>query len=341
MADLADGESTEMRGSSVKPYILRNTRGVYSCSCPAWRNQSVPVEKRTCKHLRKLRGDEAERTRINNTLSPASTSQKKPAAADRKPPRLLLANTWDSSIDPSGWWMSEKLDGVRALWDGKTFVSRQGNPFIAPEWFCQELPDAVLDGELWIGRREFQQTVSVVRSRDRNDGWKKVRFLVFDAPALDAVWEERMAFLEKLLPERGRKGSLVSTLEHVQCESTAHLQKQLKMIEKAGGEGLMLREPGSVYEAGRSPSLLKVKSFLDAEATVLEHQPGRGKFQGVMGALVVELGDGTRFSVGTGFSDHERANPPPIGSVITFSYQELSKAGVPRFPSFLRLCDTT
>jgi DNA ligase-1 len=337
MADLADGESTEMKGSGVKPYVLQNTKGVYSCSCPAWRNQSVPIEKRTCKHLRKLRGDEAERKRIGDTTPPASSAFKTPDAKRGDLPRLLLANTWDDSIDPSGWWMSEKLDGVRALWDGKRFVSRQGNPFVAPQWFCKEMPDAVLDGELWIGRRAFQQTVSVVRSRGGNDGWTKVRFLVFDAPALSAVWEKRMAFLERLLPDESQQGALAIAVEHVRCDGVAHLRKQLKKVEKAGGEGLMLREPGSAYEAGRSSTLLKVKSFLDAEATVLEHQQGQGKFRGLMGALVVELADGTRFSVGTGFSDRERANPPAVGSVITFRYQELSKDGVPRFPSFVRV----
>lgn len=280
MADIAGGESTEMRGSGANPYVLRNVKGVCFCTCPAWRNHSVPVEKRTCKHLRKLRGDEAERQRIGDSTPPATASFAKARVEGHEPPKLLLANNWEPSIDPSGWWMSEKLVGVRALWVGKRFVSRQGNPFMASEWFRQELPDAVRDGELRIGRREFQQTVSVVRSRGQKDGWNKARFLVFDAPALNDFWEKRMAFLEKLLPERGRKGSLATTLEHVQCEGTAHLQKQLKKIEKAGGEGLMLREPGSVYEAGRLPSLLKVKSFLDAEATVLGHQPGRGKFLG-------------------------------------------------------------
>jgi DNA ligase-1 len=338
MADLADGESTEMRGSGAKPYILQNTRGVYSCSCPAWRNQSVPIEKRTCKHLRKLRGDDAERKRIGDTTtSVPSGFVRKTNSKQGESPRLLLANTWDDSVDPSGWWMSEKLDGVRALWDGERFVSRQGNPFAAPPWFCREMPSAVLDGELWIGRREFQQTVSVVRSRDGNEGWAKVRFLVFDAPALNDVWEIRMAFLQRLLPDESQKGALATAVEHVRCDGAAHLRKQLKKIEKAGGEGLMLREPGSAYEAGRSSTLLKVKSFLDAEATVLEHQPGQGKFRGLMGALVVQLADGTRFSVGTGFSDRERANPPAVGSVITFRYQELSKDGVPRFPSFVRI----
>lgn len=337
MADLSDGESIEVRGSGARPYVLRNSHGVYSCSCPAWRNQSAPVEKRTCKHLRKLRGDGAERKRIGDTTPSASSGFKKPTAAAREPPRLLLADNWDPVIDPTGWWMSEKLDGVRALWDGKRFLSRQGNPFVVPEWFSKELPDVVLDGELWIGRREFQQTVSVVRSRDKNAGWKHVRFLVFDAPALDDAWENRMAYLEQLLPARCRRGAVVMSVEHVRCEGRPHLQRQLKKIETLGGEGLMLREPRSAYEAGRSPTLLKVKSFLDAEATVVEHQPGQGKFRGLMGALVVELADGTRFSVGTGFSARERANPPAIGSVITFRYQELSKSGVPRFPSFLRI----
>jgi len=339
MAELADGESVEMRGSGAKPYTLRNTGGTYSCTCPAWRNQSVPIEKRTCKHLRKLRGEEAEKHRIGDATPPAAASFARPSSRRNEPPKLLLAHNWEPTIDPSGWWMSEKLDGVRALWDGTRFVSRQGNPFLAPDWFRKELPDAVLDGELWIGRREFQQTVSIVRSRDQNEGWRKVRFLVFDAPAHNDTWEKRMEVLKQLLPKSGRKDAIANALEHVRCEGVPHLRKYLKRIEKAGGEGLMLREPASVYEAGRSSTLLKVKSFLDAEATVLEHQPGRGKFRGVMGALVVELADGTRFSVGTGFSDQERANPPPIGSLITFSYQELTKAGVPRFPSFLRICE--
>ena len=65
MPDLADGESVEMQGSGAKPYELKNTGGVYSCSCPAWRNQSVAIEKRTCKHLKKLRGEAHATSRRN------------------------------------------------------------------------------------------------------------------------------------------------------------------------------------------------------------------------------------------------------------------------------------
>ncbi len=97
----------------------------------------------------------------------------------------------------------------------------------------------------------------------------------------------------------------------------------------------MLRQPGSRYVAGRSSTLLKVKTFHDAEATVVGHQAGTGRHKGRLGALLVRLPDGTDFAIGTGFSDRERENPPAIGATVTFRYQELSDTGVPRFPSWV------
>ena len=155
MPDLADGESVPMQGSGSKPYILKNVGGVYSCTCPAWRNQSTAIERRTCKHLRKLRGDAAEEARVGQP-APAPA---KAAAEDKAGPPLLLAETWDNVTDLTGWWMSEKLDGVRAYWDGAQFLSRQGNRYHAPDWFTAGLPDEPLDGELWLGRKKFQRTV--------------------------------------------------------------------------------------------------------------------------------------------------------------------------------------
>src|ERR1700684_191234 len=111
MPDLADGESCEMKGSGAKPYVLKNVGGVYSCSCPAWRNQSTPIERRTCKHLRKLRGDAAEESGTGGALPQKPVKAK---GEDAEAPPLLLAETWDNTLDLSGWWMSEKLDGVRA-----------------------------------------------------------------------------------------------------------------------------------------------------------------------------------------------------------------------------------
>jgi DNA ligase-1 len=340
MPDLQDGESVEMQGSGAKPYILKNTGGVYSCSCPAWRNQSIAIEKRTCKHLCKLRGDAAEEARTGGALPQrpvrASGAGDGEAAEESGPP-LLLAESWDNATDLTDWWMSEKLDGVRAYWDGKQFLSRQGNIYHAPDWFIEGLPSVPLDGELWIGRKKFQRTVSIVRRQDKSDLWKEVRYLVFDAPAASGGFEERFAVIQKAL-EAGA-AEFARQHAHERCKSLQALRAELARLEALGGEGLMLRQPGSKYVAGRSSTLLKVKSFHDAEAVVVGHQAGAGRHKGRLGALLVRLADGTDFAIGTGFSDRERENPPAIGATVTFRYQELSEAGVPRFPSWVGVRD--
>jgi len=337
MPDLGDGESCEMQGSGSKPYVLKNVGGVYSCSCPAWRNQSIAIERRTCKHLRKLRGDAAEQERTGGA-APAKAA--KPAAEEGEEkasaaPPLLLAQSWDNFVDPTGWWLSEKLDGVRAFWDGTQFWSRLGNVFHAPDWFIAGLPKVPLDGELWLGRKQFQRAVSIVRRQDKSDHWKDIRYVVFDAPKLEKPFENRLAFVRECLMDKPLP--YASFHEHEKCQGVDHLRAELDRLDALGAEGLMLRQAGSRYESGRSSTLLKVKRFHDAEARVLKHLAGAGRHKGRLGALMVELADGTTFSVGTGFSDAQRGDPPPIGSTITFRYQELSEGGVPRFPSFVGL----
>src|SRR5205823_12363335 len=196
MPDLADGESTTMQGSGSKPYVLKNVGGVYSCTCPAWRNQSLTIEKRTCKHLRKLRGDTAEEARIGSAV--AAPVKAASGTAKDTTPTLLLAESWDNERDLRGWWMSEKLDGVRAFWDGKQFLSRQGNVYHAPDWFLAGLPNVPLDGELWLGRKKFQRAVSIARRQDKSEHWRELRFVVFDAPAQGGFFEDRVAFLKDL-----------------------------------------------------------------------------------------------------------------------------------------------
>jgi len=166
---------------------LKNVRGVYSCSCPAWRNQSLPIERRTCKHLKALRSEAAEAARLGQ---PVTTSAPSPPQAEAPP--LLLAEKWEPEVDPANWWMSEKLDGVRAWWDGqrRQFLSRQGNVYHAPAWFTERLPAMVLDGELWLGRGEFQTTVSIVRRQDQPADWAQLRFVIFDAPAVPEPFEQ-------------------------------------------------------------------------------------------------------------------------------------------------------
>ncbi|MBA3546457.1 MAG: DNA ligase [Nannocystis sp.] len=344
MQDLADGETFEMQGSGSKPYVLKNIGGVYSCSCPAWRNQSAGPERRSCKHLKKLRGEAAEAARVGGEAAPPAVKRAgKPAvsgdsspeaeAAESSAPPLLLAHVWDSEVDLAGWWMSEKLDGVRAYWDGEQFVSRLGNRYYAPAWFTAGLPKFALDGELWLDRKAFQRTVSIVRRQDQSEAWREIKFLVFDAPGHGGAFEARVQHYHSFIDRE--RPAFARALAHEPCRGVDHLRSELARVEALGGEGLMLRRPASTYEVGRSHSLLKVKSFFDSEARVLGYQDGAGRHKGRVGALLVELQDGTRFAVGTGLSDAERGAPPPVGSIITFRYQELSDGGVPRFPSYV------
>jgi DNA ligase-1 len=336
MPDLRDGESVEMKGSGSRPYVLKNVGGVYSCSCPAWRNQSIGIERRTCKHLRKLRGDAAETARVGSDppAGPrlgAETARPQPGKAA---PPLLLAVSWDGAADLTGWFMSEKLDGVRAYWTGiGEFLSRQGNPFHVPEWFTAGLPRLPLDGEFWTDRKMFQRTVGIVRRQDKTDLWNQVRFLIFDAPDAGRGFEHRLREIERLV--WAYQPPYARAHQHTECIDADHLRRELARIKSLGGEGLMFRQPGSHYEAGRSPTLLKVKGFADAEAIVVGHEPGKGRHKGRLGALLAELPNGVRFAIGTGLSDAERNSPSPVGSTITFRYQELTDGGAPRFPSYV------
>lgn len=263
---------------------------------------------------------------------------------------LLLAHPWDpAKVDPSGWWISDKLDGIRAYWDGEGALwSRLGKRFAkAPAEYLALLPRGMpLDGELYLGPGRFNDTVRAVKG---SAGWGELRYVVFDAPpdprtysgrrygmsggaAVAAVegfgysFEERIAFA---------RGAWPDVAEQTPCQNVAHLHRELARVEAAGGEGLMLRKPGSLYEGKRSRTLLKVKSFHDVEVTVAGHVPGKGKHRGRLGALQCVLDSGALVDVGTGFTDAEREAPPRIGARITVRYQELTPAGVPRFPSYV------
>lgn len=453
MPDLVEGQVQYVQGSGKKPYELQLKGGVYSCSCPAWRNQSAPIDKRTCKHLKLVRGDAAEQVRTSGFHAVGVTSGRTQTAAPNqaKPPRsvveadfaelelralaqspanpglktaaveilekmkterpeeyaklsawvdalpepktspgcacergstcdvshdpatcpcircttagskhavlaraektagrklrpdektklfgppVLLAHPFeDADVDPTGWWMSEKLDGVRAYWDGKDFVSRQGNVFHAPDWFKEGLPSHPLDGELWMDRRSFQQTISIVKSIDAGPRWKAVQYLVFDMPHLKIPFEARQDALEEVC--LASKSKILKIVQQTPCKDPAHLKTELDQLVKMGAEGLMIRKPGSSYEAGRSWSILKVKPWKDAEAAVVGYEAGKGRHKGRTGGLVVKTDAGIEFNIGTGLSDEDRRNPPKVGARITFRYMDVTDAGVPKGASYV------
>lgn len=329
--DLADGQIHEMQGSGKNPYKIKNVGGVYSCSCPAWLNQNAPSNARTCKHIRKLRGEAAEDARLASagTLLPP----KPKGAEDKKELPLLKGEPWDWEQDLTGWWMSEKLDGVRAYWDGKQFLSRGHNIYYAPDWFTAGLPAHPLDGELWIARKRFQSASDIAKSQGTPERWKDLRFLVFDAPDESGPFEDRVRFLSDSAPVW--KNPFTALVEHVACTGNRHLEDELERIIALGGEGLMVRQPGSKYERSRSSTILKVKKFLDTEVVVEDYEPGEGRHKGRVGALWVRLGSGVTCKVGTGLKDKDRDYPPARGSIITVRYQELTEDGALRFPVYV------
>ena len=256
--------------------------------------------------------------------------------AEAQPPALQLAKVYQPGMPLDGYWVSEKLDGVRAYWDGAQLWSKGGNRIAAPEWFTRGYPDQAMEGELWMGRGRFAEVSAAVRRlRPQAQEWRQIRLMLFDLP------ESRQPFAVRVQEMRALVAASSSyTLEMItQTPATDHdrLMLQLDKVMARGGEGLMLHHGDSVYHAGRSDAVLKVKHYQDAEARVTGHVGGQGKFAGMLGALQVETDDGRRFRLGTGFSDAERRDPPPIGSTVTFKYYGLTATGLPRFASFLRV----
>lgn len=251
-------------------------------------------------------------------------------------PSITLAKTYQGHEPLSDYYVSEKYDGVRAFWDGQYFFTRGGNKIVTPSWFTVGFPLMPLDGELWLGYGQFEAISGLVRGHTAQPAtWRKVKFLVFDVHAYEINFTERYALMAELI--HAAASSYIHLVKQESIATPKALTQKLDAVLAKGGEGLMLKQKASLYEKGRSSSLLKVKRHQDAEAIVVGHEPGKGKFQGLLGALLVTTPEGVNFKIGSGFSHQERKQPPPIGSRIQYKYYGLTKNGVPRFASFLRL----
>ena len=257
-------------------------------------------------------------------------------SAEKKIPELQLANRYHDQIDITNYWVSEKFDGVRGYWDGTQMMSRQGNIIQTPLWFVDVLPKTPLDGELWLGRGQFDRLSGIVRSHHvEEEDWRLIKYLIFDLPASEQTFDLRVEKIKLIVKQVNR--SHIQSVVQFKLDDHVVLLETLDRIVKNKGEGLMLHRGASHYQSNRSDDLLKLKKSSDAEATVIEHYGGQGKYTGLLGSMLVETDDQRRFKLGTGFSDLERANPPPIGSIITYRYFGLTNKGTPRFASFLRI----
>lgn len=260
------------------------------------------------------------------------------AAQQTNPPLLLLANVLGEDVDVSQYLTSEKYDGVRAIWDGKVMRFRGGNIINMPDWFREKLPASPLDGELWMGRRQFDAVSGATRKLIPIDAdWQKITYMVFEEPNGAGAFHERVVRLRGVID--AANFAQLKLVEQYRVSDRLALKQKLHEVVKAGGEGLMLHLADARYTTGRSNVLLKLKLSLDTEAQVLKHIAGKGKYVGMMGAITVKTPDGVVFNIGTGFSDAVRRNPPPIGATVTYTYRDLTKNGVPRFASFLRVRD--
>jgi hypothetical protein len=255
---------------------------------------------------------------------------------------VLLAHEFEPKRHAIGGWMlSEKLDGFRAIWDGgvsrglpKSMVpwannakdaryveppvatglwTRYGNVYHAPNWFLDMLPPYPLDGELTLGRGQWQATSSIVKQIVPGHEWRRITYKVIDSPR----WEQLLA--DRTLSSPNFKKRIVGALDwakaqmqlYVQPTSTIEfdrmynwLQKvleqsdnvqvhqqtklpmhtsgaamivedELNMALEQGGEGVILRNFVSLWRPERSHDLLKHKPWKDAEGTVTGYTWGR------------------------------------------------------------------
>ena len=262
------------------------------------------------------------------------------AASSSAASLVLLAANAPAGISPAGYLVSEKLDGVRALWDGTTLRFRSGRTVAAPAWFTAKLPAGTpLDGELWLARGQFDVLSGMVRKAQPVDAdWQRIQYMVFELPSGEGSFDQRAAQLPAIISQAA--WPQLRAVEQYRVANHAALQAKLKAVTASGGEGLVLHLASAPVTTGRSNVLLKFKPAQDAEAVVIGYAAGKGKYQGLLGALQMQAPGGQRFKIGTGLSDAQRKNPPAIGSTVTYTFNDTTPSGKPRFARFLRLADT-
>ena len=248
---------------------------------------------------------------------------------------LQKATVYGGDEEIAGWYMSEKLDGIRGYWDGEKLLTRKGKIINAPKWFVQNFPPFELDGELWSSRKSFEFIQSTVLDKSPSESWEKITFNIFEVPNTKGNFESRLEKAQQWFNKNNNEH--VKIIPQIVCTGKKHLEEFLALIESKGGEGVIIKNPGQEYHTGRSPHILKVKNSNDMEGIVIGINKGKGKYENMMGSLTIKLENGIVFNLGSGFSDFERKNPPKLNSQITFKYYGYTKNGIPKFASFLHI----
>ncbi|UAL45400.1 DNA ligase [Shewanella inventionis] len=250
-------------------------------------------------------------------------------------PDIQLASHYDANLEVSDYLVSEKLDGVRGYWTGKQMLTRSGRDIALPISFIKGFPDYPVEGELWLGRGQFEQISALVRREQTlEQEWQSVRFMIFDLPEHPGTFEQRYIAMQKLVKHVDSKH--LQAISQLSISDNTALFNQLDRVVDEGGEGLMLHYRQAFYQVGRSQFIVKLKPKYDAEAVVIGYTEGKGKYLGLLGALTVKTPDGVVFNIGSGLTDKQRKVPPAIGATITYQYSGFTQKGTPRFATFLR-----
>ncbi len=255
-------------------------------------------------------------------------------ASSQPPIQLPTLYQQKHSKNIEQYWISEKLDGIRGYWNGEQLLTKSGRALNPPKWFTKHWPKTTIDGELWMGRNTFEQVMSCTMRKISGACWQDIRFMMFDLPKHTGNFSERLHQLKRI--SENTKSKYIQVIKQQKVSTHHQLFMLLDEIVNGDGEGLMLHHQSAYYKVGRHAKIMKLKRYNDAEATVLKHIEGKGKYQGLLGAIQVKTKDGIVFKIGSGFTNEERKNPPKIGSVITFKYIGKTQKGVPKFASFLR-----
>ena len=254
---------------------------------------------------------------------------------DHRPDIMLLKPYHSVDLTQGQWVWSEKFDGVRAFWDGHDLLSRGGKVIHAPAWFLAALPPFAIDGELWSGRGQFAQTVSIVRQQQPDSRWRQIHYQIFEVPNQPGGLKQRLAKLRTFLQRH--PVSFIHIIAQHPVNREQALQKAFHQVIQRGGEGLVVRRADLPYQTGRLATALKLKPFEEAECEVVGYRPGKGKYQGKVGSLICQMSNGQNVRLGSGLTDALRAHPPKIGTVVTFKFMGKTQQGHPRHPVFLRI----
>lgn len=245
-------------------------------------------------------------------------------------PELLLLKTYKDQ-NTTNWVMSEKLDGIRAYWDGKQLLSRSGKIIHAPQWFTKGYPDFEIDGELWSKRDDFENISSIVRDKVPSKNWEEIKHYIYEVPNAKGMLFQRLA---KVKPY---ENEYIKILPQIIIKNKQQQNDFLQEIEEKKGEGIVVRDPNTLYINKRTSKALKIKNFKDTECKIIGYTEGKGKYLDKVGAIICQFPSQIIFKIGSGLSDKFRNNPPKIGTTITFKYQNITKYGKPRFPIYLRI----